>query len=79
MDYDIRPAPTVQTRLEIGEIPVEIQTHLSCGQRWWYGTFPDGSHCCEDWAHQTRAEALLCSRLRVAQGFVVRREDTTCP
>jgi hypothetical protein len=63
---------TSQTRLEIGEIPVDIRTHVSCGARWWWGLFPDGSHCCATWAHTTRAEAVLCSRLRVAEGFVLR-------
>lgn len=65
--------PSVQTKLVIGEIDVDIQTHVSCGSRWWYGTFPDKSHCCRYWAHETRQEAVLCSELRVAKGFVLKR------
>lgn len=59
-----------QTVLEIGEIPVEILTWQCCGVQRWAGRFPDGSGCCPD-DHDTRNEAVLCSKLRVAEGFVV--------
>ena len=60
---------TTQTSMVIGEIEVRIQTHISCGLRWWYGRFPDRSFCCEHHPHTTRDEAVLCARLRVAEGF----------
>lgn len=65
----LRNGREVQTRLTIGNLIVDIQTHVSCSHRWWYGTFPDDKHCCVERDHSTRAEAVLCSRLRVALGY----------
>lgn len=79
----VRADDTLQTpQLLIGEIPVDIRVQTSCGEDWWYGHFPDKSRCCQgphnpdredyEWGHETRNEAILCSRLKAASGFTMR-------